>query len=223
MRYWIGAFVFVWSAILLAVPPTTSAECDAVSQLVAGPEASSPPGPSVKPVWQARDIEVTPFDAAKWVEENRRADDSALKEKFWHEKDAWVQSFMEKLIASPSSGREKEEAFQRLTQTIEARRVSLEASLRALRGRRGRSFKLRPWLSTRWEPGGGVVLFYGEIGQVLEFHPNGDIYRARVGDIAKIGSLAPGWRPPYGPDGKPVPPPRGLLENSRKQLVPKEP
>lgn len=144
-----------------------------------------------------------PLDTEAWLNERSQLSASSLRTHSMKQSHLWLETAMQRLVHSAASGPEKIEAFSRFVSELGETTSALQAAARA-RARKWRSIELHRWNCRRFDVGGGVTAFVGDSGRVLEFRPNGDIYRATVRTLGVEGPMSPKWRPPYTEDGSPL-------------------
>lgn len=176
-----------------------------------------PPSPSTQSSLQLLD----PLNIDAWLAEKRQLTASRLRLRSLEQSHLWLKTAMERLVHSKASGPEKIEAFSRFVAEIGETTAALQAAARA-KARKWRSIELQRWTCQRFDVGAGVSAFVGDSGRVLEFRPNGDIYRAILQKYGAEGPLSPHFRPPYSEDGTPWLVPEGPHLGERRILLPRE-
>jgi len=158
-----------------------------------------------------------PFDTAAWLNERAELTSHKLHVQAMKESHRWLHTAMQKLVNTPVSGNEKIEAFDNYVKQSAKRTAEIQEAARATADWSHATLPI--WKCRRFDVGGGVTVFVGDSGPALEFHPNGDIYRA-VMRTGAGGALSPLWRPPYTADGAPLFDTGVLNERERWRLMP---
>jgi hypothetical protein len=160
------------------------------------------------------------LDVDAWLAARLQLSPSSLRSQSMGQSHLWLQTAMERLVHSEASGSEKVEAFSRFVADIGETTAALEAAART-KARKWRSITLHRWNCRRFDVGAGVTAFIGDSGRVLEFRPNGDIYRAVLRNFGVGCALSPLFRPPFSKDGTPWLNPDEPHLSERRKLEPK--
>ena len=172
--------------------------------------------PSPQPTLKLLDA----LDIEAWLKERMQASAASLRSQSMDQSQLWLQIAMERLVHSDALGSDKTEAFSRFVVEIGDATAELQAAARN-QAAQWRSVNLHHWNCRRFDVGAGVSAFIGDSGRVLEFRPNGDIYRAIIRNIGAVGPLSPDFRPPYSDDGTPWLDPKDIHLIERRILRPR--
>ncbi len=211
-----GLGVGVWLMASLAVGSGGNPEdCSRLGDLSPSQNtASSPPQASSQ-----RNELLPEFNPKQWADQNAELKIPQMRAALLRENYVWLDAVMGKLVNQPATGTQKVALFETFLNESERRVEAVQKTLRQ-KGGIWSIAKLNRWQCRRADLGGGITVFWGDAGQILEFHPNGEVYRARVGPIAVKGIYSAEWKPPYNQDGTPIPPPGGIEAESRRKLLP---
>lgn len=141
----------------------------------------------------------TSFDAAEWAESVVSRNTSASMAAFVSMR-TFAGNALYAVAKAPISAPEKIAAYERLAEMISAEAKVMEQALQNHPSGSYRNKSVPKWEYRRIDAvgGGEVTIFVGPSGQIVEFHPDGAVYR--VDAILKTGNddpMNPTWKPPY--------------------------
>lgn len=111
----------------------------------------------------------------------------------------WARDAVAAIGAAPIGAKDKVKAYEKMVAELKRRLDEMQAA--ATEHDFDIHAKLTPWDCRKVEVGGGIVIFVGDIGKIVEIHPNGDVYRIDMVPRADENVMSPRWKPPYNADG----------------------
>ncbi len=159
------------------------------------------------------------FNVRQWAVAQSKRPYSGFYLSVANQKRSWAKKLLAELALRKVTTEEKATAFENSEREINNRLGKMERAMHRIGGRWSEII-INPWQAHRKNVGGGVVIYWGGLGQIVEFRPNGEVYRAKAVITAGNNPKHMTWKAPYTDEGNPIE--TELLPDTRQLVTAEE-